>query len=222
MDPRFTLYEGSVIDYPFPRVYTGIIYCAVHHHVFRLHGKSQAFSTWRKIIQHSNRFVIFETGQICEGARWHWQRAIHSYYSSDEEHLIDLLHAIGPRLKNVSVIDYLPIHRVNRVLLKIELHPLGSSYDTPATGSDAYGSLLNDTVPRIEIPRFRRSIGSQLLQMIDVQEGTRLVRVLKKLGKKAWRVVGVPTFMVLVGLRDYCLVFVPEHAWRWRQLWRPF
>jgi hypothetical protein len=89
----------------------------------------------------------------------------------------------------VSVIDYLPIHRVNRALLKIELHPLRSSYDIAATG--AYGSLLNDTAPLIAIPRFRRSIGSRFLQMIDVQEGTRLVRVLKNVSKGAWRVEGL-------------------------------
>ncbi|MGH7230600.1 MAG: methyltransferase domain-containing protein, partial [Nitrospiraceae bacterium] len=172
-DPRFNFYEGPVTDYPFRSVYAGTIYCAVHHHVFGLHGKSQAFTTWRKIIEHSNHFVLFETGQIAEGDRHYWQRAIHSYYSTDEEHLRDLLHAIGPRLKNVSVIDHLPMHGVNRVLLKIELHPRGSSYDIAATGADAYGSLLNDDSPWIVVKRFRRTIGSRSQRLVDFEEGPR-------------------------------------------------
>lgn len=170
-DHRFNLYEGSVTDYPFPCVYTGTIYCAVHHHIFGLYGKSQAFMTWRKIIEHSNRFVIFETGQILEGEKYYWQRAIRSYYPTDERHLGDLLHAIGPRLKDVRVIGYMPIHGVKRVLLKIELHPRGSRYDIAATGTETYEKLPNDTDAWVAEKQLRRTIGSRSQELIDIEQG---------------------------------------------------
>lgn len=170
-DVRFSLYEGSVTNYPFPCVYTGTIYCAVHHHIFGLYGKSQAFLTWRKIIEHSDRFVIFETGQIIEGEKYYWQRAIRSYYPTDERHFGDLLHAIGPRLKDVRVIGYMPIHGVKRVLLKIELHPRGSRYDIATTGTDAYGGLPNDTDAWVAEKQLRRTIGSRSQKLIDIEQG---------------------------------------------------
>lgn len=172
-DTRFNFFEGSVTDYPFPCGYTGTIYCAVHHHIFGLYGKFQAFLTWRKIIEHSDRFVIFETGQILEGEKYYWQRAIRSYYPSDERHLGDLLLAIGPRLKDVRVIGYMPIHGVKRVLLKIELHPRGSNYDIAATGTDAYEKLLNDTTPWVAVKRFRRTIGTRSQELIDIEQSPR-------------------------------------------------
>jgi len=169
-DSRFNFHEGSATEYPFSRVCTGTIYCAVHHHIFGLYGKSQAFDTWRKIIDHSDRFVIFETGQLIEGEKYYWQRAMRAYYSSDERHLGDLLHAIGPRLKGVRVIDHLPIHGIKRALLKIELHPRGSSHDIAAAGPEAYGELLDDTSPWVAVKRYRRTIGSRSQALVDIEE----------------------------------------------------
>jgi len=167
-NPHFDLFEGSVTDFKFQYVYTGIIYCAVHHHVFALFGKLQAFATWRQIIDHCDRQLIFETGQISEGSKWYWQEKLRHYYPDDQEYIGALLHAIGPRLKNIKVVDKLPIHGINRMLLKIELHPLKSIYSISRTGSGTYGDLPGDEAGWVHEKSFRRTIGSKFQRLIEV------------------------------------------------------
>ena len=126
-DPRFSLHSGDAINFSFKQTYHITVYGAVHHHLFSLHGYERTMQFWSEVVNHTESIIFFESGQIAEGCRWYWQRALRKYYSSDEDYFADLIYSIGPRLKEVRLVGCYWIHGVPRWLLKIELWPLDQS-----------------------------------------------------------------------------------------------
>ncbi len=122
-DERFNLFIGDAKEFQFSHVYDMAIYGAVHHHIFGLHGYNAAMDFWNDLVDHTESRIFFETGQLAEGSRWYWQRAIRAVYNSDERYIGEMIAAIGPRFKSLSVIGRYSIHGVRRWLLKIELWP---------------------------------------------------------------------------------------------------
>lgn len=153
-DARFSLEIIDIIDFEFKKLYDCTIYGAVHHHVFGNHGYCEALNLWTRIIEHTDKFIFFETGQLPEGARWYWQRALRHYYGGDEGYFADLLWAVGPRLKDVRVVGTTWIHGVRRWLLRIELFRKAEMAD------DTLGSeTLQESVNVIQ--QWNRSIGAR-------------------------------------------------------------
>jgi SAM-dependent methyltransferase len=126
-DPLFSLYSGDAIDFPFKNKYHTTIYGAVHHHLFALHGYERAMQFWSKVVEHTETTIFLESGQMAEGCRWYWQRALRKYYSSDEDYFADLVYSIGPRLKELRLVGRYWIHGVPRWLFKIDLWPFNHS-----------------------------------------------------------------------------------------------
>jgi len=122
-DERFSLFEGDATNFSFEYEYDTVVYGAVHHHIFAHHGYAGAMAFWNKLVEHTKSTIFMESGQLAEGSRWYWQRALREYYSTDEQYFGDLVYAIGPRLKSIKVIGTHWIHGVRRWLVKIELHP---------------------------------------------------------------------------------------------------
>ncbi|KIC40182.1 hypothetical protein RA27_15245 [Ruegeria sp. ANG-R] len=131
-DPRFTLFAGNALDFPFEHNYDTVLYCAVHHHIVGKFGYTSAMRFWLKILEHTKHAIIFETGQLGEGSRWYWQRALRKYYTSDEAYLSDLCRAAGDRLESVEVIGRNRIHGINRWLLKFNLKERNESRQAEA------------------------------------------------------------------------------------------
>jgi len=161
-DSRFTLYESDIVDFTFPATYTAIIYGAVHHHVFGHRGYLEAFKLWQRIVENCERHIFFETGQLLEGSRWYWQRAIRKYYSGDEEYIGALLQAVGPRLKRVKIINKHRIHGIYRWLMRIDLRPID-----PLKGS---AKIPPETMELncVKIDTYRRTIGSQRQKLVSL------------------------------------------------------
>lgn len=156
-DRRFHLYAGDAVDFAFRRRYHVSIYGAVHHHLTALHGYARAMKFWQDVVEHTDSLIFLESGQLAEGCRWYWQRALRRYYSADEDFFADLLFAIGPRLKSVRVISRHWIHGVRRLLFKIELLPLGAS------------PVLEETGPTVRVEHtYRRTIGSKRQRLVPV------------------------------------------------------
>lgn len=158
-DSRFSLSTMDVTECDFDKTYDCTVYGAVHHHVFGRHGYRAAFETWVRIVDHTDRLIFFETGQMSEGARWYWQRALRNYYGSDEGHLADMLLTVGPRLKSVRIAGMHWIHGTRRWLLRIELFPK-IEMDT----SEPRGRQEESPV-RVEA-RWQRSIGSRKQELV--------------------------------------------------------
>lgn len=122
-DPRFSLSAVDITNFEFNRLYDCTVYGAVHHHIFAWYGYQKASELWMRIVEHTDHLIFFETGQLPEGQRWYWQRALSRYYVGDEGHFADLLLMVGPRLKNIRIVGYHWIHGTRRWLLRIELYP---------------------------------------------------------------------------------------------------
>ncbi|MFQ3225357.1 MAG: SAM-dependent methyltransferase [Lentimonas sp.] len=119
----FCLFEGDATNFKFKHRYDIVVYGAVHHHILGHHGFNAATTFWNELVDHTESLIFLETGQIGEGSRWYWQRALRSLYNSDERYIGELLSAIGPRFKSAALIGRYRIHGVRRWLLKIELWP---------------------------------------------------------------------------------------------------
>lgn len=148
-DSRFSLFSGDAIDFPFKNEYHTTVYGAVHHHLFAHHGYEQAMQFWANVVQHTQSTIFLESGQMAEGCRWYWQRALRKYYSSDEDYFADLVYSIGPRFKKLRLVGRYWIHGVPRWLFKIELWPINHST----------APVHEETQVQIETS-YRRTIGS--------------------------------------------------------------
>jgi len=166
-DNRFKLFEGPVSEFEFKQKYCGVIYNAVHHHVFALEGKEAAFEVFRKIVRNCDKFIFFETGQLSEGGHRYWYQSIRDYYSDDQSHFGALFHAIGCRLKGIKLVDNLPIQGVYRQLIKIELHPLSSEFDLPEEGPSVYGTYWQSDSSWKILKHYNRTIGSKGQRLIE-------------------------------------------------------
>jgi hypothetical protein len=160
-DKRFSLFEGDATSFSFAHQYDTTVYGAVHHHIFARHGYAMAMQFWNNIVDHTESTIFMESGQLAEGSRWYWQRALRRYYSSDEQYYGDLVYSVGSRLKSITVIGTHWIHGVRRWLLKIELYP------TTSKESDLNLPLASS----IEIREtLHRTIGSHNQKLISDKE----------------------------------------------------
>ena len=119
--PDFDLIEGNIVDIDLQRRFDHIIYGAVHHHILNFHGLTAAIQTLRKLVSHSDRHLFFETGQIGEGGRWAWQRAMRRYFRTDEEHFFYLLRSIEDIIHGFEVIGTFWIHGIRRSFVRIDI-----------------------------------------------------------------------------------------------------
>lgn len=117
----FELLEGNIVDIELQDRYDFIIYGAVHHHILNFHGLTAAVSTLRKLVRQCDGSLFFETGQIGEGGRWRWQRAIRKYFRTDEEHFYYLLRSIEQDIEGFEVIGKFWIHGIRRSYLRIDI-----------------------------------------------------------------------------------------------------
>lgn len=159
---NFTFFECDIADYKFDKNYDIIIYNSVHHHIYGKYGKLAALETFKDIIDHCNKTLIFETGMITEQGNYYWKDAISKDFSSDSDHFNKLLDIIGPRLKEVTTLDKLVIHGSKRPLLKISLYP---KEDIPDY------DLLDDSKFSIE-KSYYRTVGSKNQKLISEEEVT--------------------------------------------------
>lgn len=158
--PEFSLYPGDATDFEFSKQYHTTVYGAVHHHIFAHHGYARAMEFWIDVVNHTESAIFMESGQLAEGSRWYWQRALATYYSTDEQYYGDLIYAVGSRLKSVSLIDTHWLHGVRRWLLKIELWP-----------SDRDGGLDLPNIADISVKEtLYRTIGSRRQQLLREED----------------------------------------------------
>jgi len=122
-DSRFSLIEGNVAELEIKQTYDVCIYGAVHHHILNFHGLSAAVATLQMLAAQSDRHLFFETGQISEGGRWDWQRAMRRYFRTDEEHFFYLLRSIEHLIDDFAIIGKFWIHGARRSYLRIDLKP---------------------------------------------------------------------------------------------------
>jgi SAM-dependent methyltransferase len=191
LDSRFTLYSGDALTFPFPRRYHTAIYGALHHHLFAVHGYSKAMRFWLDVVDHTESLIFIESGQLPEGSRWYWQRALREYYSSDEDYFSDLLFAIGPRLKTVNLIGCNWIHGVRRWLFKIELRPREATRQPAPTGES------------IEIERtYGRTIGSTDQELVSGESAQ---------GLKVHEGIAFQNGLAQSGERVFCKKYLAKH-----------
>lgn len=117
----FELLEGNIVDIELQDRYDFIIYGAVHHHILNFNGLTTAVNTLRKLVAQCDGSLFFETGQIGEGGRWRWQRAIRKYFRTDEEHFFYLLRSIEQEIEDFEVIGKFWIHGIRRSYLRIDI-----------------------------------------------------------------------------------------------------
>ncbi|MDY0005107.1 MAG: class I SAM-dependent methyltransferase [Polyangia bacterium] len=159
-DPRFTLHEGDIFDLDLSGPYHAVIYCAVHHHVFGHRGRAAAFDLWQRLVSLCDRHLFFESGQLLEGSRWYWQRALRRHFPSDEQHFAELLQAVGPRLEAVKVIGKHSIHGTRRWLLRIDLRPIDTAPPRRHRETLAGGLTV--------LEELRRSVGSRRQRLVPI------------------------------------------------------
>ncbi|MFA5385620.1 MAG: class I SAM-dependent methyltransferase [Eubacteriales bacterium] len=118
-DSRFKLFECDITDFEFPQSYDAVLYLAVHHHVFGKYGKSVAMDLWRKIVNHCSRVMFFETGLLTGRGDLYWRDEMAKHYSSDKEHIDELLSFSGGRIDSVEVLARLSMNGTDRPIYKI-------------------------------------------------------------------------------------------------------
>lgn len=121
VDPRFELIEGDIVDIDLQDRYDVIVYGAVHHHILNVHGLTAAVATLQKLARQCDGQLFFETGQIAEGGRWPWQRAMRNYFRTDEEHFFYLLRSIEEFIEGFESIGEFWIHGIRRSYLRIDI-----------------------------------------------------------------------------------------------------
>lgn len=168
---HFELINASVEDVAFERRYDCIFYGAVHHHIVRESGITTAVKIFQKLAHACDDRMFFETGQLGEGGRWEWQRALAKYFSNDEEHFWYLLRSVEPILKSFKVIGQYYIHGVPRYLCEISFKSQGDEtkdFDFSVGGFD-------------EIQRFRRMDGSKAFKLESDRQADSLSPTFKRL-----------------------------------------
>ena len=120
---RFQFVEGNICELSLDRHFDAVFYGAVHHHIFRERGLSEAVRVWRTLAASCRDQLFFETGHLTEGGRWAWQRAIRRYFRTDEEHIFYMLRCIEDRIESFEIVGKYRIHGVRRWLIRIALKP---------------------------------------------------------------------------------------------------
>jgi SAM-dependent methyltransferase len=164
-NPRFSLIEGDIAKLDIIDNFDVCIYGAVHHHILNFNGLGIAVQTLQKLAAHCNQTLFFETGQITEGGRWDWQRAIRRYFRTDEEHLYYLLSSIEHMVESYSVIGKFWIHGIRRTFLRIDLKPM-SERSVPAVPAKIVPA------PTDADTRLVRSCGSRDQRLMPADELT--------------------------------------------------
>ncbi|MDY7093327.1 MAG: class I SAM-dependent methyltransferase [Acidobacteriota bacterium] len=165
-DPRFAFIEGNLCDIDWQETYDHVFYGAVHHHILRERGLSEAVRVLQHLVSHCRRSFYFETGHITEGGRWAWQRALRRYFRTDEEHLFYLLRCVEEQVEDFDVAGRFWIHGARRWLLRLDLKPLEER------------RLPTPPLPLVEVgkgagERLGRTFGSRHQQLLPLQESGR-------------------------------------------------
>lgn len=161
--PDFTLHEQSISAFVPTRSYQTILYLAVHHHVLATEGYVQAMDVWRGLVARCTGQLYFETGQLLEGPRWYWQRALGRRFSSDEEHIGVLAQAIGPRLRGLEVVCTSFIHGAPRWLVRFDLSTSDTTPPVDHPGPDT-GTV---------VATYRRTRGSSAQTLVETTPTSR-------------------------------------------------
>jgi SAM-dependent methyltransferase len=151
-NPDFDLIEGNIVDVELQRRFDHVVYGAVHHHILNFHGLTAAIETLQKLVSHCDQNLFFETGQIAEGGRWQWQRAIRRYFRTDEEHFFYLLRSVEHLIDGFEIIGTFWIHGIRRSFIRL---------DTRRNQSDASESVDRMNWPTSADGPFARSFGSR-------------------------------------------------------------
>ncbi len=162
-NPRFSLIEGDIAKLDLSDNFDVCIYGAVHHHILNFYGLGIAVHTLQKLAAHCSQTLFFETGQIGEGGRWTWQRAIRRYFRTDEEHFYYLLSSIEHQVESFCVIGKFWIHGVRRSFFKINLKPM-SDRSIPAVPAKVIPAPSDSDV------RLVRSFGSLDQRLVPANE----------------------------------------------------
>ena len=118
-DSRFRFYEEDIIDFKFTQTYDAILYMAVHHHVFGKYGRDAALNLWHKIVNHCGRVMFFETGLLTGQGNLYWRDEMAKHYSSDKEHMEELLSLAGGRVESIETLAALSMNGTDRPIYKI-------------------------------------------------------------------------------------------------------
>ncbi|MCK9230947.1 MAG: class I SAM-dependent methyltransferase [Syntrophales bacterium] len=184
-DERFKLIEGDICELPLAGYYDAIIYGAVHHHIVRKHGLSEAVRVLQKIAESCRGKLFFETGHITEGGRWAWQRKLRQYFKTDEEHIYYLLRSIEEMIAGFEVIGRFRIHGVKRWLLCINMKG-----EAQLTNSCAPGGMNWDNFSDTdETEKYTRNFGSKkqrLLPIINEQNNGPVEFQKRKIGESVY------------------------------------
>jgi hypothetical protein len=168
---RFSLFEGNVLDYTFDQTFDVIIFNSVFHHIFGTYGKDVALNLWDRIIDHCDRVLIFETGVLTEFGQYYWKDELLKYYLFDDELIKTLLGRVGSRLKSCEPIISLPIHLTQRLIYKIELHPVESEYNLKRNEINLYGDYYKPDSRWTPANKYKRTPGSDNQQLIEIANG---------------------------------------------------
>lgn len=125
--PNFDLLEGNIVEIDLDDRFDSIIYGAVHHHILNLYGLTVAIETLQKLVSQCDGQLFFETGQIGEGGRWPWQRAMRNYFRTDEEHFFYLLRSVEHLIEGFEIIGKFWIHGVRRLYLRLDIRQPGDA-----------------------------------------------------------------------------------------------
>lgn len=127
-DPRFHLSCVDVVRFSPEHRYDVVVYGAVHHHVVAHYGLKTSLEVLSRLVNHCDKYLFFETGQLTEGSRWYWHQAIASHFSSDEDHIHCLVSSLGRRISAVDIVGSHWIHGSRRWLLRLSIdHPYSNS-----------------------------------------------------------------------------------------------
>lgn len=121
---KFSLSRADICHSKIEDTYDSIVYGAVHHHIVRENGLGKSIEVLQKLTEKCEKQIFFETGELKEGGRWQWQRAIRNHFRTDEEHIYFLLNSIRPHIDDIEVIGSFFIHGFPRSLLRITLKPI--------------------------------------------------------------------------------------------------
>lgn len=167
---KFRLFQTDITKLNFDRAYDLIIYNAVHHHVIGKYGKRVATETWHNIIDHCNKYLIFETGLISETGEYYWKDELIRLFGTDEFYLTSLFHSIGPRLDKVKKIKKLKIHGTKRSLYKFALHPTGSDYDLKRYPKEFFGHMYSTDPNYHVVMKLQRTVGSHNQELVNISD----------------------------------------------------
>ncbi|MEW7983986.1 MAG: class I SAM-dependent methyltransferase [Candidatus Sedimenticola endophacoides] len=164
-NPEFDFIEGNICDIRLDKQFDVIVYGAVHHHILRERGLSEAVRVWRSLAGRCRRHLFFETGHITEGGRWAWQRKLRCYFNTDEEHIFYMLRTIDESIRGFEVVGKYMMHGAYRWLIRIDFASEREALSAP--GAESRLADLDLTSGR----SYGRNFGSKNQRLLDVSEG---------------------------------------------------